>query len=191
VDHAIQEDDRPLERYRDYLRMLARLQLGPRLQAKLDASDVVQQAILQAHQAREQFRGTTEAEKLAWLRTILANVLTAAGRGFQTGARDVGREQSLEAELERSSSRLESMLAADQSSPSQRIVRAEELLRLAAALAKLPNDYRQAVELHHLKGLALIDVAALMKRSRPAVVGLLFRGLRRLRELLQEPEGKA
>jgi RNA polymerase sigma-70 factor, ECF subfamily len=171
--------------------MLARIQLGPRLQAKLDASDVVQQAILHAHQARAQFRGTTEAEKLAWLRAILANVMTAAGRGFETAARDVSREQSLEAELERSSSRLERMLAADQSSPSQRAVRAEELLRLAAALAQLPDDHRQAVELHHLRGLALINVAAQMKRSRPAVVGLLFRGLRRLRELLHEPEGKA
>jgi RNA polymerase sigma-70 factor (ECF subfamily) len=191
VDHTAQTDNRPLERYRDYLRMLARIQLGPRLQAKLDASDVVQQAILHAHQARAQFRGTTEAEKLAWLRAILANVMTAAGRGFETAARDVSREQSLEAELERSSSRLERMLAADQSSPSQRAVRAEELLRLAAALAQLPDDHRQAVELHHLRGLALIDVAAQMKRSRPAVVGLLFRGLRRLRELLHEPEGKA
>jgi RNA polymerase sigma-70 factor, ECF subfamily len=191
VDHAAQTDDRPLERYRDYLCMLARIQLGPRLQAKLDASDVVQQAILHAHQARAQFRGTTEAQKLAWLRAILANVMTAAGRGFETAARDVSREQSLEAELERSSARLERMLAADQSSPSQRAVRGEELLRLAAALAQLPDDQRQAVELHHLRGLALIDVAAQMKRSRPAVVGLLFRGLRRLRELLHEPEGKA
>jgi RNA polymerase sigma-70 factor (ECF subfamily) len=190
MNAAPQPDDRPLERYREYLRMLARLQLGPRLQAKLDASDVVQQVILQAHAARAQFRGTTEAQKLAWLRTILANVLTAAGRGFETAARDVGRERSLEAELERSSSRLESLLTADQTSPSQHAVRGEELLRLAAALAQLPDDQRQAVELHHLKGLALIDVAARMQRSRPAVVGLLFRGLRRLRELLQEREGK-
>jgi RNA polymerase sigma-70 factor (ECF subfamily) len=169
--------------------MLARIQLGPRLQAKLDASDVVQQAILHAHQARAQFRGTTEAEKLAWLRAILANELTAAGRKFETAARDVSREQSLEAEMERSSARLERMLAADQSSPSQRAVHGEELLRLATALAKLPDDQRQAVESHHLQGLALVDVAALMKRSRPSVVGLLFRGLRRLRALLQEPEG--
>src|ERR1700677_2745506 len=110
VDHAAQPDNRQLERYREYLRMLARIQLGPRLQAKLDASDVVQQAILHAHQARAQFRGSTEAEKLAWLRAILANVLIAAGRGFETAARDVSREQSLEADLERSSSRLECIL---------------------------------------------------------------------------------
>jgi RNA polymerase sigma-70 factor, ECF subfamily len=191
VDRGAQPDERPLERYREYLRMLARIQLGPRLQAKLDASDIVQQAILQAHEARAQYRGKTEAEKLAWLRAILANALAAAGRGFDTAARAVNRERSLEGELERSASRLESMLAADHTSPSQRAVRGEELLRLAAALAQLPEDQRRAVELHHLKGLTLIDVAGRMKRTRPAVVGLLFRGLRRLRELLHEREGEA
>ena len=92
---------RPLEGYRDYLRLLARTQMGPRLQAKLDASDIAQQAILQAHQARGPFRGTTEGERLAWLRAILANVLAAAARRFEARARDVGRERSLEAELER------------------------------------------------------------------------------------------
>jgi RNA polymerase sigma-70 factor (ECF subfamily) len=191
VDRAAQTDERPLEKYREYLRMLARMKLGPRLRAKLDASDVVQQTILQAHESRAQFRGTSEAEKLAWLRAILANVLITAGRGFKAAARDVSREQSLEAELHESSSRLELLLAADQTSPSQRAVHGEDLLRLAAALAKLPDDQREAVELHHLKGLKVIDVAAQMNRSRPAVVGLLFRGLRRLRELLREREGTA
>ena len=94
VNRTAEPDERPLEGYRDYLRLLARTQLGPRLQAKLDASDVVQQAILQAHEAQGQFRGTTEAEKLAWLRAILANVLAAAARRFAARARDVGRERA-------------------------------------------------------------------------------------------------
>jgi RNA polymerase sigma-70 factor, ECF subfamily len=182
VDQAT--DKRPLEEYRDYLRLLARLQLSPRLQAKLDESDIVQQAILEAHQCRAQFRGQSEAEWLAWLRAILAHTLATAGRRFSTEARDLRRERSLEAELEQSSSRLESLLAADQTSPSERAVRCEELLRLAQAMAHLPEDQRRVVELHHLKGLPVAEVATLMDRSRPAVVGLLFRGLNRLRELL-------
>jgi RNA polymerase sigma-70 factor, ECF subfamily len=185
-------DDRALLRYRDYLRLLARTQLGFRLQAKLDASDVAQQVILRAHEAREQFRGNSEAEKLAWLRAILANVLAATARRFEAAVRDVGRERSLEADLDLSSSRLARLIAADQTSPSQRAERCEDLLRLAAALARLPRDQREVVELHHLKGLTVAEVAAEMGRTRAAVVGLLFRGLKKLREVLREPgEDKA
>ena len=98
----------------------------------------------------------------------------------------MGRERALEADLERSSSRLECLFAADQTSPSQRAERCEDLLRLAAALARLPADQREVVELHHLKGLPVAEVAAAMGRTRPAVVGLLFRGLKKLRALLRE-----
>jgi RNA polymerase sigma-70 factor (ECF subfamily) len=186
MDRTTEPQQRPLEAYRDYLRLLARIQLTPRLQAKMDASDVVQQAILQAHEAQTQFRGTTEAEKLGWLRAILANVLAAAVRRFETAARAVGREQSLEAGLELSSSKLECLLAADQTSPSQRAVRCEELLRLATALNRLPEDQRCVVELHHLRSLPIAEVAEQMGRTRPAVVGLLYRGVKKLRELLQD-----
>lgn len=189
MDHASAPEDRQVERYGDYLRLLAGLQLGPRLRAKLDESDVVQQALLQAHANRGQFQGRTEAEWLAWLRAILANAMAAAARRFGTEARDLGRERSLEAGLELSSSRLESMLAADQSTPSELASRGEEVLRLAKALASLSQDERRVVELHHLQGVPVAEVAVSLGRSRPAVAGLLFRGLKRLRELLREQDG--
>jgi RNA polymerase sigma-70 factor (ECF subfamily) len=180
-----------LEDYREYLRLLVQVQLSPRLQAKLDASDVVQQTILHAHAARAQFQGRTEAEWLGWLRKILANTLAAEGRRYGAESRDVARERSLEAELELSAFRLECLLAADQTSPSQRAVRAEELLRLAQAMSQLSADQRLVVELHHLQALPVAAVAERMQRSRSAVVGLLFRGLKRLRELLgQQPESE-
>ena len=176
-----------LERCREYLCMLARLRLGPRLQAKLDSSDVVQQTLLKAHQKREQFRGHSDAELIAWLRKILANQLAQALRAFGAEARDLARERSLREDLDASSARLESWLAAEQSSPSQRVIREEQLLLLAGALAQLPEDQRQAVELHHLQGCPVAEAARRMGRSRPAVVGLLYRGLKRLRQLLDDP----
>jgi RNA polymerase sigma-70 factor (ECF subfamily) len=181
------DDLRSVEDYRNDLLLLVRLQMGPRLRAKVDASDVVQQAILHAHERRAQFRGATEGEWQAWLRTILANALSTIVRQYNTQARNPRRERSLEAELDRSSSRLEGLLAADLTSPSERVVRGEELLRLAHALAKLPDDQRRVVELHYVKGLAVAEVAQRIGRTRPAAVGLLFRGLKRLRELLREP----
>ncbi len=185
------DDIRPIEEHREYLKLLARLRLGPRLRAKLDASDLVQQAILQAHERQDQFRGRGEGEWLAWLRSILASTIAGALRRFETQARDAAREQSLEAELEHSAARLEVLLAADQTSPSEGAVRSEELLRLAEALGGLPEDQRRAVELHYLAGLPVAEVAELIGRSRPAAVGLLFRGLKRLREILNDPAESA
>src|SRR5262245_17964497 len=125
-----------LEQFRDYLRLLARVQLDPRWRAKLDPSDAVQQTLLQAHEARGQFRGHTAAQKAAWLRQILARVLANAVRDMNCAKRDVNRERSLEEALEASSARLEGWLADKQSSPSERVERHEHLLRLAEALAQ-------------------------------------------------------
>ena len=171
-----------LERFREFLSLLARLQIGPRLQGKVDLSGVVQQTLLEAHQALDQLRARDESQRAAWLRKALAHNLTDEVRKLRTAGRDVAREQPLEALLERSSARLEAWLATDQTSPSQRAVRQEQLLRLAEALARLPEDQRTAVELHHLRGYAVAEVARQMGRSDGAVGALLVRGLKKLRE---------
>jgi RNA polymerase sigma-70 factor, ECF subfamily len=179
----LEADDR-LERFRDYLRLLARLHLHPLLQSKLDPSDVVQQTLLQAHRDLETFRGATEAELAPWLRRILANVLADALRRFGAAKRDAALEEPLGAALERSSARVQALLRPDPPSPSENAVRQEELRRLAGALAALPEDQRTAVELHHLQGQSIGELARELGRTEASVAGLLRRGLKRLRELL-------
>jgi RNA polymerase sigma-70 factor (ECF subfamily) len=177
---------RTLERFREYLRLLARLQLDPRLRGKLDPSDVVQQTLLEAYEKRGQFRGSSEAEWLAWLRQALAHNLADALRAFGQAKRDVGRERSLEAAVEASSCRLAAFLAAEQSSPSQQAQRHERAVRLAEALAALPDDNREALVLHYCEDWALADIGAHLGRTPAAVAGLLKRGLKQLRGRLQD-----
>jgi RNA polymerase sigma-70 factor (ECF subfamily) len=179
---------RPLEDFREYLRMLARTQIDPRLRSKLDPSDVVQEALLKAHQAQDRFQWQGEAQQAAWLRTILANTLAEAVRRFKTEGRDVGQECSLEASLEESSARIEQWLAGDGSAPDTRAQRQDEVLRLAGALARLPDDQRTAVESRHLQGRSLEQVAQEMGRSKDAVAKLVFRGVEKLRQWLTEPD---
>jgi RNA polymerase sigma-70 factor (ECF subfamily) len=188
MDNGAADRERELERIREFLVLLARLQIDPLLQGKVDLSGVVQQTLLELHQAFDQFHSWDDSRKAAWLRKALAHNLTDEVRKLRTAGRDVAREQPLEAALERSSARLEACLAADQSSPSMQAIRHEQLLRLAAALTRLPEDQRTAVELHHLRGCPVADVARLMSRSDGAVGALLVRGLKKLRELLQETE---
>jgi RNA polymerase sigma-70 factor (ECF subfamily) len=180
-------DGLPLARYRDYLLLLARMQVGRPLQAKLDPSDVVQQTLLEAHRKRDQFRGQSEAELAAWLRRLLACNLIDERRALGRAKRDVDRERSLEAALDESSARLGAWLAADQSSPSAHVLRDEQALKVAAALAALPEAQAQALVLRHCQGCSLDEISQQLGRTPDAVAGLLKRGSRQLRLLLDEP----
>lgn len=172
-----------LANFRDYLLLLARMQVDRRLQAKMDLSGAVQQTLLEACQAVEQLRDRTPEERAAWLRKALAHNLADQLRRLKSDKRDVNREQSLQAALDQSSLRLEAWLAAEQSSPSAQASRHEQAQRLAGALARLPENQRRAVELRHLQGLPLAEIAPILECSKSAVVGLLHRGVKKLREL--------
>src|SRR5437870_6127964 len=118
---------RLLELYRNYLKLLARLQIDRRLQVKLDASDVVQETFLEAHRDFGQFRGTTEKELVSWLRQILVTNFANLVRHYRgTHRRDVDLERELTYELDRSFAGLDRGLWARETSPSQQAVRREQ-----------------------------------------------------------------
>jgi RNA polymerase sigma-70 factor, ECF subfamily len=191
TDPVLLADETPdLERFRAYLVLLARLEISPRLRDKVDLSGVVQQTLLEAHQGLIGYPGgpKTEAEMTAWLRSILSHNLADVLRKLTARKRDVRREWSLEKALDQSSSRLEQWLTVDQSSPSQRAIRQEEILRMAATLATLPEGQRRAIELHHLQGWPLAEIAAELNTTKAAVAGLLHRGLKNLRMQLDPPQ---
>jgi RNA polymerase sigma-70 factor (ECF subfamily) len=176
-------NERPLEQYREYLHLLARLQMPAEMVGAVDASDVVQQTLLKAHERRHQYRGQSEGEQAAWLRSILANTLTDALRRLARERTIFGR--SSEAGLEESSSRLEAWLSDGKAGPKQNAERNDQLWRLAESLARLPDEQRLALELRHLRGWTVADICFHMGRTTASVAGLLRRGLKKLREQLE------
>jgi RNA polymerase sigma-70 factor (ECF subfamily) len=174
------EFDAVFNRYRGYLRFLAETKLDRRLQRKIDASDVVQETMINAFRAWNDLRGTSEAERLAWLRQILIRTLLHAVRDFGRAKRDIAREQPLVQIADRSSACLEALCAADITSPSQIVVRAEELLNVADALDRLPEQQRAAIVAFYWHGRTLAEIAADLERTPPAVAGLIHRGVKQL-----------
>lgn len=175
-----------LELYRRYLELLARVQIGRRLQGKVDAADLVQDTFLEAHRHFGRFQGTTEAEFVSWLRQILAaNLAMLLRRYLGTRRRDVRLERELAFELDRSSQVLDRGLLAGSSSPSQQAARREQAVLLADALGQLPEAYREVIILRHLEGLSFAEVARRMRRSVDSVKNLWARALGQLRRTLK------
>jgi RNA polymerase sigma-70 factor (ECF subfamily) len=177
-----------LEAYRDYLMILARMQIGRRLQGKVDPADVVQETFLHAVRDAAQFRGRSDQELAGWLRQILAARLADLVRRYLgTQARDVRLEQALQMELDQSSQMLDRGLQAPLTSPSGQAAQREQATGLAQALEHLPEDYREVLVLHHLEECAFPEVARRMGRSVEAVKKLWGRALARLRKALGGP----
>jgi RNA polymerase sigma-70 factor (ECF subfamily) len=147
-----------IEPYRRYLRVLADLHLDRRLRGKLDPSDLVQQTMLRACTALEDLQDREPEVLRAWLRRILANAIADAVKHDHRGKRDVDLERSLHEEIDRSASGLAACLAADQTSPSRRAERNEDLLRLVAPISRLPGPMREVVLLKHCQGWTLHQI---------------------------------
>jgi RNA polymerase sigma-70 factor (ECF subfamily) len=178
-----------LELYRNYLGLLARLQVGRRLRGKADSSDLVQETFLAAQRTFAQFRGQTERELAEWLRQILASKLVDLARRYLgTARRNVRLERQIVDDLDDSSRALGEALPARESSPSERAVQREQAVLLADAIKALPADYGEVIILRHLEELPLAEVAARMERTVESVKKLWVRGIARLRESLAGPQ---
>jgi RNA polymerase sigma-70 factor (ECF subfamily) len=177
------------QRYRNYLRVVAEARLDYRLRGQIDASDLVQQTLLQAHLAWHQYRGSSDEELVAWLRRILLRQILLRQmlhlmRDLQREKREVRRERSLQDAIGNSTQRLEAWLAIDQASPSQRVMQVERAVAIAQAVQSLPDAQRNAVILYYWQGLTLSQIAEYLGRTVPSVAGLIHRGLKQIRSLL-------
>ncbi len=177
-----------LELYRNYLKLLARVQIGRRLQGKVEPSDILQETFLEAHRNIERFRGSTEREFVAWLRQILSAIFAnQIRRYFGTKRRDIRLERDLAQDVDQSSRALVRALVSPQSSPSQQAARRERSVLLADALSKLPDDYREVIILRHLEDLGFSEVSQRMCRTEDSVKNLWARALARLRRVMDDP----
>lgn len=176
---------------RSYLAVAARAHVESWMQGKADASDVVQQSLLEAHRNFADFHGSSEGEWLAWLRRILTNNLADMVRHYRKAAkRNVAREVSLQAMQPLDDSQVVFEPQASQPSPSQQLMQRDSLLRVAAAMEQLSADHQEVIFLRNLMRLPFDEVARRMGRSRPAVQMLWMRAIRKLQQLLGNTENE-
>ncbi|OYP36509.1 sigma-70 family RNA polymerase sigma factor [Rhodopirellula sp. MGV] len=172
---------------RPWLRLLAERQLPRGLKGRIDPSDVVQQTLVDAWRGNADFRGTTQAERLAWLKTILQRTLMRFNRDqLQTQKRGLGREQLLQAAIDQDSLRLSEMAIDRNPGPADIAEQSEKALRLAAALNALQPADREVLVLRHLENLTHEEIAKRIGKSNAAARMMWIRGLEKLRVAYEE-----
>jgi RNA polymerase sigma-70 factor (ECF subfamily) len=176
---------RLLALYRNYLLLLARIEVGGRLRRKIDPSDLVQETLIEAHQNFARFEGTTEGQFLAWLRRILAGKAANTVRHYiGTRGRDIRHEldNDVSRSLDQSTDRLQQLAAPSGISPARQVMRREQSVVVANALQGLPEDYREVLLLRHWEDLTFPEIARRMERSVDSVEKLWMRALARVRQ---------
>lgn len=173
-------------RCRSYIHLLARAWSLARFQARFDASDLVQQTMMDAYRDFDQFKGRSELEWLAWLRQILDhNAHDAVRQHGEAGKRAVNRECSLDRDTVSQNGSTSYKFEAADPSPSEVLILNEQSLQLAEAIDRLEGDYREVIILRNILRLSFEEVADRMNRSRPASQMLWMRAIQRLREHMQ------
>jgi RNA polymerase sigma-70 factor (ECF subfamily) len=175
-----------LDACRRYLLLIAQRELAPELQAKGGASDLVQQTFLEAQRDFCRFHGTTETELLAWLRCILLHNLGKFSRHFR-GTRKRGLDREVTLDGARGAGVSAEALADNVPTPSGHAIEREEYEALGRAIERLPEDYRQVIQLRYREDRSFEDIARAMDRSVPAVRKLWARAVERLKQELEQP----
>jgi RNA polymerase sigma-70 factor (ECF subfamily) len=172
-----------LERMRPDLLAWAETQTPHWARSKLDPADLVQQTMMEGLRAAEKLAGKPDHEVLSYLRRVLSNNAIDAARKHRHTDDDVSLDASAE-----SSGRLADWLAADGTSPSERVARQERYQRLAASLAQLPDSQRIAIEWKYLHGAPVAEIARVLNKTEGAVMALLHRAVMWLRQKLNQSD---
>lgn len=176
---------RLLDRYRNYMTVLARAEMSPAVQTRVDASDIVQETMFELHKNFSQFRGSTEKELLAWLRrSLIRNILDQIKRQ-RAARRDVRREHRM-GTTEHSGAVMLDQLCANISSPSQQVSRVEQSVRVANALASLSPNYRDVIMLRNIHRLEFRKIGEQMGKSHGATRMLWLRALEAFKKALED-----
>jgi RNA polymerase sigma-70 factor (ECF subfamily) len=181
-----------LERHRQRLRRLIALRLDQRLQGRIDASDVIQEAYLEASARREEYLQKPTMPFYLWLRFITGQKLVALHRHhLGTHMRDAGREVALyRGSLPATSSAaLAAQLLGRDTRPSEAAVRAERKIRLQEALNTLDPMDREVLALRHFEQLTTPEVAQVLGIKEAAASKRYLRALKRLKEILTRMPG--
>jgi RNA polymerase sigma-70 factor, ECF subfamily len=180
---------RVLERYRNYIGLLIRLQGRAQLRKTKDSDELFREIGLEIHRRIRTFPGSSMREFLKWVRRVIGSIIANQVR-LSRGARlpDVRLERALIDELDRSSRVLNRSFVLPRSTSSPRASRHEPAVILANALEKLPDAYREVIVLRHLEGIAFPEVALRMGRSEDSAKKVWLRALARLRRILEELE---
>ncbi len=176
------------DRYRNLVRMTLRSQISAELRSKVDASDLLQETFLTASRSVAEFAGQDPETFVRWLQVIAARrVADAYRRYFDFEKRDLRKEVPLDqllARSDRSAAALVDQLADSASGPLSVAHRHEQALRLADALATLPEHYREVLQLRYLEERPLNEIAKMLGRTKGATAMLLARAIEKLREIL-------
>jgi RNA polymerase sigma-70 factor (ECF subfamily) len=177
-----------LAEQRDRLKRMVAARLDRRLAARVDPSDIVQEAMLDAAKGFDQYLSDPPLPLYPWLRQFARQRLIQAQRHHITRRRrSVTREVSLDLPLaDASIHALADRLMTSRSSPSRRIVRGELLQRMHAALDALSPGDREILVMRHLEQMSSAEIASALGISEPAVWQRHLRALKRLRKQLDD-----